>query len=436
MRRRAFVTIAVLALLTAGTAAAAHDQDDPYAQQQEEAFATTSGAASSHVPSSAERCIDGYAGEFPCDGIDLLSFTTLDQLGATFINDIWGWSDPATRSEYAIVGAAEGTVFVDVTQAHRPVVHGILPTHSDAGGEFWRDIKVYADHAFIVSEHDDHGMQVFDLTQLRGLSAGDGYQVFSETAHYDGVGHSHNIAINESTAFAYIVGSDECLGGPHMVDISEPVNPAFAGCFDEHGYAHDTQCVTYDGPDADYTGRELCFSSNANFDGTPFLNTLSIADVTDKSNPVGIANVEYANDGYSHQGWLTEDHGYFLHGDELDELFNGNNTRTRIWDVTDLDDPLVIGVFDNATASIDHNIYVDGDQAYASNYTSGLRIYDASNASSGVLTEVAFFDVYPENDDASFEGGTWSNYPFFTDSDLVAVTGMDRGLFLVMPSGS
>lgn len=43
-------------------------------------------------------------------------------------------------------------------------------------------------------------------------------------------------------------------------------------------------------------GRELSFSSNANFDDSPFSNTLSIADVTDKSNPVGIANVEYPDE--------------------------------------------------------------------------------------------------------------------------------------------
>ena len=412
-------------------AAAAHDQDDPLGALQADEFAATVASASAHVPRSDERCTNGYAGEFPCDGIDLLSFVPLDQLGATFVNDIWGWSDAVTRHEYALVGAAEGTVFVDVTTPHRPVVLGILPTHSTDGGEFWRDIKVYADHAFVVSEYEDHGMQVFDLTELRGLGPADGYQVFAETAHYGGIGHSHNVAINEATAYAYIVGSDDCAGGLHMVDISNPGGPAFAGCFVDDGYTHDTQCVTYHGPDLDYYGNELCFSSNANFDDTPFLNTLSIVDVTDKSNPIGIANVEYADDGYSHQGWLTEDHAQFLHGDELDELFFANPTRTRIWDVTDLDNPSVIGVFDNTTAAIDHNIYIEGNTAFASNYTSGLRLYDTSQVAAGVLTEVGYFDVYPENDNASFEGGTWSNYPFFTKADLVAVTGMDRGLFLL-----
>jgi choice-of-anchor B domain-containing protein len=379
-------------------------------------------------------CTNGHAGEFPCSGVDLLSYIPSPYFGATFVNDIWGWTDPETGSDYALVGAKEGMAIVDITDPRRPVVVGGLPTYSTDGGDFWRDIKVYADHAFIVSENENHGMQVLDLRQLRDIDASGGFVVFTETAHYDGISHSHNIAINEDTGYAYVVGSDECAGGPHMVDITDPANPAFAGCFVDHGYTHDTQCVTYQGPDADYSGREICFGSNANFDGTPRLNTLSIADVTDKSNPVGIANSEYpgGDDGYSHQGWLTPDHAYFLQGDELDELFFGNNTRTRIWDVRDLDNPQVIGIFDNSTASIDHNIYVQGRYAFASNYTSGLRVYDITNVAAGELTEKAYFDVYPQHDYPSFTG-SWSNYPFFAQKGVVAVTSMDRGLFILQP---
>ena len=426
MRKTSFIVVALLVTAAIPAVASAHDQPGA-ATAQVAAFAgvAADAADNSNAPRSHTPCVQGYAGEFPCDKVDLLSYVPSADLGATFVNDIWGWTDPETGKDYALVGAAEGMTVVDVSDPKRPLVVGMLPTHSTIGGEFWRDIKVY----------DDHGMQVLDLTQLRTVDLSSGPVTFAETAHYDGIGHSHNVAINEDTGYAYVVGSDECAGGLHMVDISDPANPAFAGCFDDHGYTHDTQCVVYDGPDSDYRGHELCFSSNADFDGTPFLNTLSIADVTDKANPVGIANVEYpgGEDGYSHQGWLTPDHSYFLHGDELDELFYGVNTRTRIWDVTDLDNPYVNGTFDNDTAAIDHNIYIQGRYAFVSNYTAGLRVYDTQDVAAGQLSEVAYFDVYPENDDASFEGGTWSNYPFFAQKGVVAVTGMDRGLFILQP---
>ncbi len=168
--------------------------------------------------------------------------------------------------------------------------------------------------------------------------------------------------------------------------------------------------------------------------GCPSPNTLSIVDVTDKANPVGIANVGYGQAGYSHQGWLTPDQEYFLHGDELDEFFGlVSNTRTRIFDVRDLDNTAMIGFFDNDTTSIDHNIYTEGRYAIVSNYTSGLRVYDMRDIAAGELSEVAYFDVYPENDNPSFEGGTWSNYPYFRQKGVVAVTSMDRGLFILQP---
>jgi choice-of-anchor B domain-containing protein len=434
MRTKGGFLFAVLLALANIATVTAYDHEDHLAGQAAEFVAVAANAAeNSNAPRSHSPCVRGFAGEFPCDKVDLLSHVPSAELGATFVNDIWGWTDPVTGADYALVGAAEGLVVVDVSDPKRPVVMGMLPTHSTAGGEFWRDVKVYADHAFVVSENDNHGMQVLGLVQMRDLDVSGGPVSFAETAHYSGIGHSHNVAINEDTGFAYVVGSDECSGGLHMVDISDPANPTFAGCFADHGYTHDTQCVVYQGPDTDYTGREVCFSSNANFDGTPFLNTLSIADVTDKSNPVGIANAEYPEDGYSHQGWLTPDQRFFLHGDELDELFLGHPTRTRIWDVSDLDNPVVIGDFDPGTTAIDHNIYVQGRYAFASNYTSGLRVYDTKEVASGELTEVAYFDVYPENDNTSFEGGTWSNYPYFRQKGVVAVTGMDRGLFILQP---
>lgn len=240
-----------------------------------------------------------------------MSWLDYEDLGVTFVNDIWGWT--SRGHDYALLGASEGVVFVDISDPKRPEVLGILPTASTEGGDFWRDIKVYEDYAFVVSENENHPMQVFDLTRLADV---DQYTVFDADALYSGTEeaemlHAHNLNIDTDTDYAYIVGSDSCKGGLHMVDISDPLNPEFAGCFGDYGYFHDVQCVVYEGPDADYQGHEICFGSNAevvgDFNPAGILNALAIVDVTDKDNPVGIAQVEYANDGYSHQGWLTQD---------------------------------------------------------------------------------------------------------------------------------
>src|SRR5918996_6520072 len=434
------IVVALLAVLLAAAPSLGSDQrrsqGAPMRQQAEDFEGIASNAAPERgAPDSFAPCVRGMAaGTYPCHRIDMMSHLSLADLGLSFVNDMWGWTDPRTRRDYALIGGTEGTVIVDITRPKRPDVVGTLPAHTlDPARPFWRDIKVFDDHMFVVSEQLAHGLQVFDLTEVRGVT-GDPV-TFSETAHYAGFSTAHNVAINEETGFLYAVGarnldrSLSCGGGLHMVDINDPTNPTFAGCFAEHGYIHDTQCVIYEGPDPDYQGREICFNSNAADDG----NFVSIVDVTDKSNPVPLARVSYPNDGYSHQGWLTADQAYFLHGDELDELEHGIGTTTRVWDVSDLDAPVLIGVFENDTTSIDHNLYTEGRFAFASNYTSGLRVYDLRRVSDGILSEVAFFDVYPENDNASFEGGTWSNYPYFRQKRIVGVSSIDRGLFVLRP---
>lgn len=437
----ATLMVTALTLSTGGSMATAHDDGkggvhSPSMDAQEYEFenvVASSAKEGSSAPGSFAPCVNGMAAKtFPCDGVDMMSHLTRADLGLSFVNDIWGWTDTATGSEYAIVGGVEGTAFVDVTDAKRPEVVGLLPTHSNVGNQVWRDMKVFNDHVFVVSEHTDHGLQVFDLRELRDAAGGN--TVFEESAHYAGFGSAHNVNINEDSGFAYVIGSRTCDGGLHMVDINNPVNPAFAGCYSEAGYIHDTQCVMYQGPDVRFQDSEICLSSNAEQTAEGLENTVTITDVTDKSNPVTLSRVFYDNDGYSHQGWLTEDQGYFIHGDELDEAFNGINTTTRIWDVRDLENPELIGTHDNGTGSIDHNLYTKGDRVFASNYTSGLRILDSSNVADGKLSEVGFFDVYPENNNATFEGGSWSNYPYF-DQNLVAVGSMERGLFLLKPRG-
>ena len=173
-----------------------------------------------------------------------------------------------------------------------------------------------------------------------------------------------------------------------------------------------------------------CFGSNE--------NAVVIYDVTDKSDPVVLSQTTYPTAVYTHQGWLTTDRRWFVFNDEGDENgFGAPPTvaaqTTYILNVEDLEDPGAVRASTNNTTSIDHNLYMPGDGfIYESNYTSGLRIFTERSVPSGDLREVAWFDVYPENDAATFEGGTWSNYSWFDDG-VVGVSSIDRGLFLLKP---
>jgi hypothetical protein len=141
--------------------------------------------------------------------------------------------------------------------------------------------------------------------------------------------------------------------------------------------------------------------------------------------------LSYAQSGYTHQGWVGEDHRFFFFNDELDESNFGNNTRTYIVDMEDLDAPEIIGFFEAPVEAIDHNMYIIGDKMYQSNYLSGLRILDVSDAATGTLELVGYFDTNPESDAPSFNG-TWSNFPYFPSGN-VAVSTFSH-FFMVRPS--
>ncbi len=413
------------------------DAGDHWAEQAE-LFTETKSAYEAIVGGKVE-CSDGEAGGFGCRNVDVLSFMPLSDIGArrgVTTNDVWGWTDPETHREYALIGMTDATSFIDVTDPSNPVYLGKLDKTEGAPGSTWRDIKVYDNHAFIVSEAGGHGMQVFDLTQLRTVE--NGPVEFEETAHYDGIVSAHNIVINEESGFAYSVGSngggETCGGGLHMIDIRTPDEPTFAGCFSDPntgnsgtGYSHDAQCVIYHGPDADYQGREICIGANE--------TAISIADVTDKQNPIAITSATYPTVGYAHQGWFTEDQRYFFlddEGDEMNQELGLKATRTLIWDMQDLDDPILVKEHLGETFTIDHNLYIKGNLMYQSNYVSGLRILDISDPENPV--EVGYFDTVPHDESVVFNG-SWSNFPFF-ESGTIVVTSGSEGVFMLQKRDS
>lgn len=383
------------------------------------------------------RCADGEAAGFECDAVDLVSFLPLSALGAEAgegVTDVWGWTDPQSGREYVLVGRTAGLAFVDITSAGSPRFLGLMPANPSHA----RDIKVYRDHAFFTGDGaGDHGLLVFDLTRLRGLDAspiGEGARTFEPDARYDLVASAHNLVIDTESGFAYTVGTntgaESCGGGLHMIDIRDPLQPAFAGCYTDtegliwNGRTHDAQCTVYRGPDEAYQGRQICLAANE--------TAMRIVDVTDKSAPAPISTASHPGAAYVHQGWLTEDHRYLYVNDELDEIVGTTDrTRTLIYDVAELDDPILIGEHLGPDQATDHNLYISGTRAYLANYQAGFRVLDIADPENPV--EIGWFDTTPYGENPpGFGGGAWTAWPFF-ESGMVVVTSMNEGLFIVRP---
>lgn len=113
------------------------------------------------VESEENSCENGFSGDYPCSNYSLLNRINLTVLQSDFANDNWGWTDPETGKEYVLQGLNDGTAFVDISSPTMARYIGKLPTATEEST--WRDIKVYNNHAFIVSEAADHGLKSLTL---------------------------------------------------------------------------------------------------------------------------------------------------------------------------------------------------------------------------------------------------------------------------------
>lgn len=386
----------------------------------------------------------GAAGAFPCANLDLLSNVPIAMFDQAYTltgipsttSDSWGWTDPTSGREFAIVSYTEGFAYIEITDPVNPVITAVVPITSSDVQRLWRDVKVYNNHAYMVGEDTAQGLKILELTQLLDIT--ETPQILEPDAFFQEFGSAHNIAINEETGYAYPIGTRTfdtntafMSGGPLFVNIQDPLNPVMEGGYDStddgaNAYSHDAQIVIYDGPDTDYTGREIYMGANE--------ETLLIADITDKANPVYISDLGYSQSAYVHQGWFTKDKRYFVMGDELDEATNALTTRLIVYNVEDLDNPFIHFIHVGPTTATDHNIYIIEDTLYLANYTDGVRIFDISDIDNQNFVEIGYFDSVPGSS-AFLGGGAWNVYPYFPSGNII-MSDLDGGLFVLGPSNN
>jgi choice-of-anchor B domain-containing protein len=339
---------------------------------------------------SKKACIKGKAGSgneaYACNNVDLHGFLSHEDLGSATKagNDVWGWTSPGGR-EFGIVGQTDGVGFVEVMKNGNLEYLGRLDTQTTPTS--WRDIKVIGHHAYIGSEADGHGLQIFDLNKLLDVKPWWNPvwwtpKVFSKEKDitlFAGFGASHNIVAHAETNMIYAVGgrsganarNTTCAGGMFMVDVSNPDKPVSPGCIPQDGYVHDAQCVIYKGPTEKYLGREICFCYNE--------DTLTVMDVTDKASPAIVSRTPYVGFAYTHQGWLVDDSmAFLLLDDELDEMDGTDpgadgHTTTYIFNITNLEAPVNTGHYKSPAKSIDHNQYVSFIRHVISSSPDNLR---------------------------------------------------------------
>ncbi|KAF6841003.1 hypothetical protein CMUS01_03723 [Colletotrichum musicola] len=422
-----------------------------------------SGAAnsSSYPRLGYAKCVDGKAEAIPgeplhtfrCKNIDLYDFVSHAELGSPagwegrIGSSSWGWTDPECGREFVASGMYEGTAFLEVLPEGRLLHLGFLPALANLTDDaFWKEIRSFKHYMLIGSELANHGVQIFDMRKLLDIDPDEAPITFGSedlAGHFTDLteGASHNVVVNEEREYGVAVGSRpidaECYGGLIFFDLSDPSNPVRTGCNPDDGYVHDAQCLVYRGPDEKYLGRDICYAYNE--------DTLTIYDVTDKANSSIISITSYDGAAFTHQGWVLDPdwQEWLIMNDEYDEVTAEGPAAdgypvSYIWNVASLESPKQTGIYKSGTRGVDHNLYSKDGLVFQSAYGTGFRVYDVSSIpedpSGNSVCEIAFFDIYPEDDSAPGGGevefsGTWSSYAMF-ESGFIYINTIERGGFL------
>ena len=364
----------------------------------------------------------------------------------------WGWTSDEGR-EFIAIGQYEGTAFVEIDSKGRMIYLGRLPQYDPEGSQ-WREIRSYKHYMVIGSEAEGHGVQIFDMEKLLDIGPEEPVTFDPKddlAGHFDELlplGRAHNVVVNEELGYGVAVGAQprndsNCASGLNFFSLEDPSSPESLGCAKGDGYVHDAQCLVYRGPDERYQGTDICYGYNE--------DSLTIYNVTDKANTTNIiSKISYDGVSYTHQGWVNDPkwQTYLFMDDEYDEVDRQGPAAdgypvTYIWDIQKLDQPKQVGLFKATDVGIDHNLYVNGNHIYQSNYGAGLRVYDISSVptdpSGDSVCESAFFDILPEDDNLPGGGnitfaGSWSSYSFLKNG-VVFINTIERGAFTVKVTG-
>jgi choice-of-anchor B domain-containing protein len=357
---------------------------------------------------------------FPFSGINLKSWIPLNNFtgSPTSGNDCWGYVSPSGK-EYAIMGLSNGTAFVDITNPSAATTVG----HIAGPTSLWRCVKVYGAYCYAGTEAGG-GMQVIDMTNIDGTNPSAPRVVLSSTVTTGGNSlNTHTLTIDTASGYLYRAGGGS--NGIRVYDVkTNPANPTFVGQWN-NVYVHECQVVTY--TSGAYAGKQIAFCCGGSNGGQT--NTgLYIVDVTNKAAMTQLSYTTYPGAKFCHQSWLSNDQRRVYINDELDEGSTVSVSTTIVINVSSLTAPVVEPTFTNGNPAIGHNLYIgQGNKLFEANYKSGLRVFDL-NASYSNPPEIAYFDTWPADDGAQFNG-LWNVWPYFPSGTVIG-SDINRGLFV------
>lgn len=328
----------------------------------------------------------------------------------------WGWVQPVTNKEYAIVGSSTKTYFIDISNPYAPVIRDSVKGRS--GPCTWRELTTYQHYCYVVSDVcTPNSFQIIDMQYLP-----DSVHVVYDDSTYFELAHTVRAYDNK----LYVGGNARRGGtqlGMNIYSLANPASPVLlrkiSQDFPSINYVHDM-----------FARHDTIYASAA-------WQGLQVLKFNPGPNNLSILGslTTYAESGYNHSSSLTPDGKTLIFCDETP------NTSIKVTDVSNLGNISVSSLMrpNQCSDFVPHNPYVINDQwVYISCYQDGLMLYDISNPSAPVIK--GFFDTYPQggsgpvcNYGSSQYRGNWGAYPYFP-SGVVLACDMQNGIFLLKPS--
>lgn len=320
--------------------------------------------------------------------------SNLNQYPSAGYSNIWGYVAP-NGVEYALLGTRTGTSIISLANPSNPIECAFIPAPQSS----WREIKVHSHYAYVATDATGNGLQIIDLSQLPTTAT----LVNTLNTYFN---NCHDLLIDNG--FLYTVGGDG-VGGMRILDLSNPVVPVQTAYYTGSGYIHDI-----------YVWNDSVIASCGS------LQQYHLIDVTNKSNPQLISTSITLPGIYAHSGWMTEDKRYFFATEEF------NVRDMTVWDLQDRSTwDLIIPTWGLNNNSVIHNLYILGNYAHISYYTSGYLVLDISNPLNPQIA--GHYDTYPQNNGGSYNGA-WGVYPFLPSGNTI-ISDINTGLYVLRFNG-
>jgi choice-of-anchor B domain-containing protein len=326
-------------------------------------------------------------------------------------NGIWGWHDGA-GNEYALVGAASGTYFIDITNPANPVQRDYVAGRKN--NCIWREIKTYGNYCYMVSDDaSPNSLQIVDLSYLPDSV----HVVYDDD---DIVERVHTIFIEDDKLYCGSVhGGSTGTSSMAVFSLANPAQPTLIRRLNQDfslngNSVHDM-----------FVKNDTIYAS-CGYDGL-YIFKLDAANHFQFLNSV----TTYIDQGYNHSSALdvTGQYLYFM-----DEVPDGMDVK--VLDVSNFSNLTVVDNFHSNDNATPHNPFVKDNLLYISYYQDGLQVFDISNPSSPVLA--GFFDTYWQNPAGVYPSpayaGAWGAYPWLPSGNII-VSDMQNGLFVLDASG-